>query len=197
MRRWTCLLIVLLLLTALAGLALAQTNPKRQTPPPASNPANPPLNPVAESSRIKSLAFVGETAPDFELDASDGGKVRLSKLRGYWVLLVFADRRRDLAPLSRIEPGLRDLGVKPFGICADKSHSLASFVQRDSFPITLLSDVTLEISQLYGLHDRLRNSIRPGVTLVDRQGAIRFILFGQSLPPDEILTHVRRAVSGQ
>lgn len=39
--------------------------------------------------RAFEAAVLGKTAPDFELDALDGGKVRLSGFRGKPILLTF------------------------------------------------------------------------------------------------------------
>jgi len=189
-------LFAVVMLLALAGATRADETNKSKMP--VTSPANP-ENPIAaapQENRILSQVYVGEQAPDFELDGSQGRPVRLAHLKGYWLLLVFTDRRTDLAPLNGIEPDLRRLGVKPYGICADKAHVLKSYVEREQLPVILLSDVTGEISQLYGLYDTRMRRVRPGFVLIDRQGVVRMALLGQQLPFDEMLALVKSSVTG-
>jgi peroxiredoxin len=189
-------LFAVVMLLALAGAAGADDVKKPQEPvPPQSAPAAP-LSPSPQPSQIASQIYVGEPAPDFELDGSLGRPVRLAHLKGYWLLLVFAERRGELASLKGIEPDLRKLGVKPYGICADKAHVLRAFAERQALPFELLSDVTREISQLYGLHDSRLSLVRPGFVLIDRHGVVRMALLGQAVPFEEMLDLVRSAVTG-
>ena len=189
-------LFAVVMLLALAGATRADEPSKSKVPvtPPAIEES--PISPVPQENRILSQVYVGEQAPDFELDSSQGRPVRLAHLKGYWILLVFADRRTDLAPLKEIEPDLRRLGVKPYGVCADKAHVLKSHAEREPSPVVLLSDVTGEICQLYGLYDTRMRRVRPGFVLIDRQGVVRMALLGQQLPFDEILALVKSSVVG-
>jgi peroxiredoxin len=189
-------LFALVMLLALTGAVRADEASKAKVPvkSPATGDAS--LSPVPQESRIASQIYVGEQAPDFELDGSQGRSVRLAHLKGYWLLLVFADRRTDLASLKEIEPDLRRLGVKPYGICADKAHVLKARAEQEQFPVVLLSDVTGEISQLYGLYDTRMRQVRPGFVLINRQGVVRMALLGQQLPFDEMMALVKSAVTG-
>jgi len=189
-------LFTILLLTALAGTALAGESAKPATPVVPQPAPTGQLQPVPQESHITSQVYVGEVAPDFELDGSGDRPVRLAHLKGYWILLVFADRRHELADLGKIEPDLRHLGVRPYGICADKAHALKSFKEREEFPIELLSDVTGEISQVYGLYDTRMRLVRPGFILIDRYGVVRMALLGQQVQFDEMLGLVKSAVTG-
>jgi len=183
-------------LLALAGTLRADETSKGK--PSVTTPVTQasPISPGPQESRILSQVYVGEQAPDFELDGSEGRPVRLAHLKGYWLLLVFADRRTDLTPMKGIEPGLRRLGVKPFGVCADKAHVLKAHAEREQLPVVLLSDVTGEISQLYGLYDTRMRQVRPGFVLIDRQGVVRTALLGQRLPFEEMLALVKTSVMG-
>jgi peroxiredoxin len=189
-------LFALVMLMALAGATRADGPSKSRglvTPPAAQES---PVSPVPQENRIQSQVYVGEQAPGFELDGSQGRPVRLAHLKGYWILLVFADRRTDLTPLKEIEPDLRRLGVKPYGICADKVHALKSHAEREQLPVTLLSDITGEISQLYGLYDTRMRQVRPGFVLIDRQGVVRLALLGQQLAFADMMTLIRTSVTG-
>jgi peroxiredoxin len=189
-------LIAIVMLLALAGAARADEASKTRNPVPSPASPQSPITPTPQEIRILSQVYVGEQAPGFELDGSQGRPVRLAHLKGYWILLVFADRRTDLTPLRAIEPDLRRLGVKPFGICPEKAHVLRSHAEREQLPIVLLSDVTGEISQLYGLYDTRMRQVRPGFVLIDRRGMVRMALLGQQLPFDEVLDLVKTSVTG-
>ena len=189
-------LFAVVMLLALAGATRADEASKSKVP--VTSPATQvsPISPAPQESHIQSQVYVGERAPGFELDGSQGRPVRLAHLKGYWILLVFADRHTDLTPLKEIEPDLRRLGVKPYGICADKAHVLKSHAQREQLPVILLSDITGEISQLYGLYDTRMRQVRPGFVLINRQGVVRMALLGQRLPFDEMLALVKTSVTG-
>jgi peroxiredoxin len=189
-------LFAVVMLLALAGSARADETSKSWSP--VASPANPqsPVSPAPQESHILSQVYVGEQAPGFELDGSQGRPVRITHLKGYWILLVFADRRADLTSLKELEPDLRRLGVKPYGICADKAHVLKSYAEREQLPVTLLADVTGEISQLYGLYDTRMRQVRPGFVLIDRQGVVRVALLGQQLPLNDMLALVKTSVTG-
>ncbi len=177
------------------GTARADQTPKAPGQPLPTTDHKGTISPVPVPSTVTSQVYVGETAPDFELDGSEGRPVRLAKLKGYWLLVVFADRRTDLAALQEVEPRLRKLGVKPYGICGDKAHTVVSFARQRQLPFVLLADVTGEVSQLYGLRDMRTGQIRPGFVLINRQGVVRMALLGQALPYDEMLGLVESAVT--
>jgi peroxiredoxin len=189
-------LFAMVMLLALAGAARADQTTKTRGPVTPPTTTQSPVTPTPQEIPIQSQVYVGEPAPGFELDGSQGRPVRLAHLKGYWILLVFADRRTDLTPLKEIEPDLRRLGVKPYGICADKVHVLKARAEREQFPVVLLSDVTGEISQLYGLYDTRMRQVRPGFVLINRQGMVRMALLGQQLPFDEMMGLVKSAVTG-
>ncbi len=193
MRR--ALFFVPLLVLALAVTAGADEGSKRPPPRPGGG-ATTPISPVAQEPRIASQVYIGEPAPDFELDSSTGRPIRLEHLKGYWVLLVFGDTRADVAPLRGKEPELRHLGVKPYGLCADKAHVIRAYAEREDLPFPLLADVTGEISQLYGLYDGRASVIRPGFVLIDRQGLVRMAMLGQRMSWDEMLALVQDSVTG-
>ena len=194
MKRASCVLVILLAIGA--GATAQEVVKPPPSPPEPTRAGEAPLSPVPQGSHIASQVYLGEPAPDFELDGSEGRPVRLARLKGYWVLLVFSDRREALAPLKGIHAWLRELGVRAYGICADKAHVLKSYAARQRLPVVLLSDVTGEISQLYGLYDVGSRSIRPGFVLMDRRGVVHMALLGQSMPMGDVLDMVKTAVGG-
>jgi peroxiredoxin len=179
-----------------AGAALAQEGPKGQPP---SRPPNEPQpasrNPPAQG-HIFGEIYVGDVAPDFELDGSRGKPVKLSTLRGDWVLLVFADRREQLAKLSAIDADMKELGVVMVGVCKEKAYVLEKFANRQKVPFLMLADFSGEIGALYGLFSYGRNEIQPGFVVLDRTGTVRTAFVGQNLPPTDVAKIARFAVTG-
>jgi peroxiredoxin len=186
---------MLFVLLLLVGISWAQEPTKRPTPPPGSHPRSLPIQPDAVEPRIPSQLYVGEPAPDFELDGSQGRPVRLADLKGYWVVLVFADSRAKLPDLKGCKEGFTKLGVRAYAVCHEGVGALKSYAKREKTPCVLLSDVTGEISQLYGLYDYRRESILPGFVLLDRQSVVRTAVLGQSLGTDELLEAVERSMT--
>ena len=185
-----CLVAVL----ALPAAALAQPESKPQTPaaPRAKQQASRPLSQL----RMSGSVYVGERAPDFDLPSSRGHNVVLSKLRGDWVLLVFADERRRFADLRGICDDMNRLGVMLLGMCRDQPQGLRAFAQRDSIPFEMVADPTGQIAVLYGLYDFQQKSTRPGFVVIDREGIVRLALLGQELRPQQVAELARFTVAG-
>lgn len=187
--------------TALAALlvasaAAAQESPKG--PPPSRPPHEPrpaPRNPPAQG-HIFGQVYLGEQAPDFELDGSRGRPVKLSHLRGDWVVLVFADRREHLARLRVIDADMKELGAVLVGVCKEKAYVLEKFAAREKVPFLMLADWSGEIAALYGLFSYGRSEIQPGFLVLDRSGTVRSAFFGAPLPPEDVAKIARFAVVG-
>ncbi len=190
--------LVAVIALALAGTATAQDPTDRKpTPIPAPSPVpqDPAINPAGESP-IESEVWVGEKAPDFELDGSQGARVRLKDLEGHWALVMFDDSRDKLAGLKSIAADLDKLGVKPYGVCRESMPALQSFAREQKLTFALLSDLTGEIAQLYGMYDEDNEVIMPGFVLLDPKGIVRLTLNGQSLHAPEILQLVKHSLTG-
>lgn len=183
-----------LLILDLAAPALAQENPKSQTPPPTMEREGASRAPHAQLG-MNGRVYIGDLAPDFELDGSRGAPVRLSRLRGDWLLLVFTDRRDQFLTLRVISDEMRQIGVRIVGVCHEKARTLDNYRARDSVPL-MLADVTGEVSTMYGLYDGLHQRTVPGFLVVDRAGVVRIAFSGQWLPPDEIGRLTQFAVKG-
>ena len=168
----------------LATPALAQENPKVPPTQPGGERETSARNPHGQLG-MSGAVSIGDLAPDFELDGSRGKPVMLSRQRGDWVLLVFADRRDQLVPLRTIEQEMRAAGVRIVGVCHEKARTLETYAARDSIPL-LLADVTGEVSTSYGLYDSAHRKTIPGFLVLDREGFVRIAFFGQLLPADEI-----------
>ena len=169
---------------ALATVAFAQPD-ARQTgrqPPSATNSSGSPQYHARASGQVA----IGELAPDFELDGSNGRSVKLSSMRGHWVLLAFGDRKESLASLRGINGSLDSAGIVLLGVCGEKAYNLVEYAKKSSLPYLLLADVSREISDLYGLYDSLDRVVVPGYLILDPDGNIRLTLLGQQLPASDL-----------
>ncbi len=183
------------LLVASASSAWPQVEGKTTRPPPTP-PTEPAPRTPRPSPRIVGQVYVGEQAPDFVLDGSEGKPVKLSRLRGDWVLLVFCDRKEFLAGLGTADAELRPLGMQVVAVCNEKSRALQHYALRDSVAFLMLADVTGEISALYGLYDFEHSAIRPGFIVIDRIGTVHMAVLGQLLPASDIARLARFAMTG-
>ncbi|HTO91768.1 MAG TPA: peroxiredoxin family protein [Candidatus Sulfotelmatobacter sp.] len=170
---------------ALATAAFAQPD-ARQTgkqPPPATTSAS---GAPQYHARASGQVSIGELAPDFELDGSNGKPVKLSSQRGRWVLLVFGDRKESLLALREVYPSLDSAGVELVGVCAEKAYILVDYAKKSGLPYLMLADVSREISELYGLYDAEARTVVPGYLILDPDGNIRMTLLGQRLPAADL-----------
>ena len=190
MKSFALALMLLVSCPAIVESQMGQRSPTPATPSPAL-PTSPPTTAPSTKHALGGQVWVGETAPDFELDASSGAPVRLSRLRGDWVLLIFADRRRDLAELLKAQEQLADRGMRVVGVCHEKPQSLISQAARDGIDQLVLADVTGEISGMYGLYDWERSETRPGFFVIDREGIVRLGILGRLFPADETVELMR------
>ena len=186
----------------MAGVLLAAPLHAQNAPKDPSRPAAPTHPPTAPSTtprmpaRIEGQVYVGDRAPDFELDSSRGRPIKLSSLHGAWVLLVFAEDRSLFGHLRDVDTELRPLNVRTLGVCREKARTLESLAARDSIQSVWLADITGEISALYGLYDFADSKIRPGFVLIDGRGIVQMALLGQALPPEEVVRLAHFGITG-
>jgi mycoredoxin-dependent peroxiredoxin len=185
--------IIILMAATLTWVTLAvaqQEDPKRTVPSP--NPASPGIpSPYPNTVNVAGDAFVGELAPDFELDGSKGAPVRLSRLRGDWVVMVFAARRAQFQDLALKAAELRLLGGVYLGVCDEKARSIEKAQADMPLPFLVVADPTGEVSAMYGLYDRVRTTTMPGFFVIDRRGVVRLSVLGQQVPADDMLDLAR------
>jgi peroxiredoxin Q/BCP len=120
---------------------------------------------------------VGDAAPDFELDGTDG-RFRLADQRGRRVVLLFypgdetpvctkqfcsyRDRAQDLEQLDAVVVGISGQDVE--------SH--ASFREHHSLTVPLLADPDRAVAKRYGMSAPVLGT-RRGVIVVDEAGVVR------------------------
>jgi thioredoxin-dependent peroxiredoxin len=99
---------------------------------------------------------VGDTAPDFNLEDTQGKTVSLSELRGQWVVLYFYPR--DNTPGCTKEAcGFRDCyeaflaqNICVLGASTDDRAAHQKFTKKFELPFPLLCDVDGLIAKAYG-----------------------------------------------
>jgi peroxiredoxin Q/BCP len=120
---------------------------------------------------------VGEQAPDFQLDGTDG-PFKLSDHRGERVVLLFypgdetlvctkqfcsyRDRAEDFAMLS----------ATVVGISSQDLNSHEEFAGKHALNVPLLADVEKSVARAYDAYSR-RLGVKRAVILIDEQGIVR------------------------
>lgn len=140
---------------------------------------------VGRSNNMNETLSVGAQAPDFELPATGGTRVRLSEvLREGPALLLFYPL--DWSPVCTREMcGMRDgfkefqnVGIKVFGISVDSIFSHEAFAEKHAIPFPLLSDFNREVCTKYGVvHEEvlgLRGIAKRAVFIIGQDGRIRY-----------------------
>jgi thioredoxin-dependent peroxiredoxin len=128
---------------------------------------------------------IGQMAPDFELEASDGSKVKLSDFRGRNVLLYFYPK--DMTPTCTEQAcqfrdqseffAKRDAVI--IGISPDSPARHRKFIDKYGLPFVLLSDPDHAAAELYQvwqlkkLYGREYMGIVRSTFAIDRQGLLR------------------------
>jgi peroxiredoxin len=192
------LLPLLLALAVASPAAFAQTDfkPRPGTSQPAPNRKSTPAA-TPNRGRVTTRVAVGERAPDFELQKLDGTPIRLSKLRGTWVMLYFVERRDSLAGVEPVAKALETIGVRTVAVIFDKPQALAKLFNGRDPGYLPLADPTGDIVALYGLMDPTRDQSQPGFVLVTPLGDVRLALLGHELPSDDASRLVHFAVRGE
>jgi peroxiredoxin len=124
---------------------------------------------------VDKVTRIGSVAPDIALPNPDGDTIRLSSLRGNYVLLDFwaawcGPCRRENPNLVRLYSQYKDKGFEIYGVSLDRDKaSWVKGIQDDKLTWTLVSDLkywSSEPAKLYGV-----TSI-PHAILLDREGRI-------------------------
>jgi peroxiredoxin Q/BCP len=99
----------------------------------------------------------GTPAPDFELPNQDGAPVKLSDLRGQWVVLYFYPKA-DTPGCTTQACGVRDrageyakANAVVLGVSPDPVKALRKFADKHGLAFTLLADVDHAVADSYGV----------------------------------------------
>lgn len=127
---------------------------------------------------------IGEAAPNFELPASNGEKVKLSNFKGKNVVLYFYPK--DMTPGCTTEAcDFRDyhdefskLNAVILGISTDSLDKHKKFIEKYDLPFLLLADEDHQVCELYGVWKLKKNfgkeymGIERSTFVIDQQGRL-------------------------
>jgi thioredoxin-dependent peroxiredoxin len=119
---------------------------------------------------------VGEQAPDFELQGTDG-TFKLSEHRGERVVLLFYPGDNTMVCTKQF-CSYRDraddfaaLGATVVGISAQDVDSHQGFIGKNNLTVPLLADVDGAVARAYSAHGRL--GTKRAVIVIDEEGIVR------------------------
>ena len=130
----------------------------------------------------------GTTAPDFELPNQDGESVKLSDLRGQWVVLYFYPRA-DTPGCTVQACSVRDhradyerAGAVVLGVSPDTPAKLRKFADKYGLPFTLLADADHAVAERYGVwveksrYGRTYYGNSRSTFIIDGEGVVRHVI---------------------
>ena len=124
----------------------------------------------------------GAPAPDFELTAESGERVKLSDFRGRPVVLYFYPKD-DTPGCTTQARGIRDAydafrarGAEVIGISVDDEASHASFRSKHRLPFTLLADPGHVAGEMYGVTQQDKPYYERSTFVIDPDGKVAKIM---------------------
>jgi thioredoxin-dependent peroxiredoxin len=99
----------------------------------------------------------GEKAPDFDLEADGGGRVRLSDYAGKWLVLYFYPKddtpgcTTEAIDFSAAQPEFAAAGASVVGVSKDTPKKHDRFKAKHALTIALGADPTGEMIERYGV----------------------------------------------
>jgi peroxiredoxin Q/BCP len=127
---------------------------------------------------------VGDKAPDFQLDSSEGGQFSLAKAAGKWLVLYFYPKD-DTPGCTKEACNFRDrikdyqkVGALIYGVSGDDLKSHAKFIEKYHLPFPLLADPEHKALEAYSvwkeknMYGRIFLGIERTTFVIDPQGKI-------------------------
>jgi peroxiredoxin Q/BCP len=148
-----------------------------------------------------SAIAIGDPAPDFTLEGTDG-PFTLSERRGEIVVLLFYPGDETMVCTKQFcsyrDTGLEGLGATVVGISAQDLASHQKFIDHHGLTVPLLADVDRAAAKAYGVAAPIVGT-RRAVFVVDEQGVVRFkhvhMLGIDYLDADELREAVAKATA--
>ena len=153
---------------------------------------------------IRLMIEAGTAAPDFELPNQDGDPVKLSDLRGQWVVLYFYPRA-DTPGCTKQACGVRDrrldyeaANAVVLGVSPDPVRNLKKFAEKYELPFTLLADADHAIAERYGVwvqksrYGRTYWGNSRTTFIIDPDGVVRHVIpkVSPETHDDDVLTAI-------
>jgi thioredoxin-dependent peroxiredoxin len=124
---------------------------------------------------------LGERAPEISAEATDGRVVRLSALRGRWVVVYFFPKaftpgcRAEARRFRDAYPELRELGAEVIGVSVDDHATQCDFAKSLEVAYPLIGDKSKEISTAFGVVRPLLGFDKRVTFVIDPEGIVRGI----------------------
>jgi peroxiredoxin Q/BCP len=122
---------------------------------------------------------IGDEAPDFELEGSNGILCKLSAMRGQWVILAFYPGdftpvcTRQFCSYRDAADRLDELEAVVFGISPQSVSSHKRFAAEHALTVPLLADPDHATARAYGIVGP-GGLVRRSIFIVDPQGIVRY-----------------------
>ncbi|MDQ0163087.1 peroxiredoxin Q/BCP [Bacillus alveayuensis] len=130
------------------------------------------------------MVEVGQLAPDFELLADNGDKVKLSDFRGKYVVLYFYPK--DMTPGCTTEAcdfrdhheSFAELDAVILGVSPDPQEKHQKFKEKYDLPFLLLVDEDHQVAEAYGVWKLKKNfgkeymGIERSTFIIDKEGKL-------------------------
>ena len=151
----------------------------------------------------------GMPAPDFELEGTEGSKIKLNNYIGKWVVLYFYPKdntpgcTKEACSFRDSNTEFSSLNAVIIGISFDNIKSHQKFKEKLGLPFILLTDEDKKVSELYGtfaeknLYGRKFFGIVRSTFLIDPEGKIKKIWRKVKVDGhiEDVLNHLKRISS--
>ena len=147
------------------------------------------------------MLSVGDMAPDFSAEGSDGRKSSLSELRGSVVVLYFFPRAftpictRETARFRDHHAEFSALGARIVGVSPDPVATQCVFGSRQGVQFPLLADPERRIASSYGVLWPLLPRVRRVTFVISEAGKVELVASNElqvSKHVDGVLEHLRQ-----
>jgi peroxiredoxin Q/BCP len=147
----------------------------------------------------------GAKAPDFELPADDGTRVKLSKLRGRPVVLYFYPKddtsgcTREAKDFTALAADFEKAGAAVYGISPDSVASHDKFRCKHDLAVRLLADEEKSVATAYGvwveksMYGKKYMGVERSTFLIDGKGKLAAVWRKVSVPghAEDVLAAVK------
>lgn len=151
------------------------------------------------------MAEAGHKAPDFDLTTDEGGKVKLSKLKGKPVVVYFYPKddtsgcTKEAQAFSSHAKEFEAMGVRVIGISPDTAESHAKFRAKYDLSVELAADPERKAIEAYGvwveksMYGRKYMGVDRSTFLIDDKGKIARVWRKVKVPghAEEVLEAVK------
>lgn len=149
---------------------------------------------------------VGDRAPDFDLPAAGGGRIRLEDLRGAPAILWFYPAANtplcttQACDLRDEHAVFADAGYRVVGISPDPVPDLERFIAEQRLPYDLASDESHEVMAAYGawgtknMYGRLVEGTIRSTFAIDAEGRITLVKHRVATPSHVSMLRTRLGI---